>query len=344
MRKGKSNVPGIAAMVVLLSFGLILFGCDDGTTSSSGGGPASGGSTTATGTFWGPLDDDGDFILYFISKAYRIFPELADLDDDEMWFQRSSWFSEDVVYCQAIDGGWDWTRKSGYLNPTYPFEGTWEHTENDTGNVWTVTLSGTRIDEYTINMYGYEWTETGYIGSYTLSKEAPAVNNIPNAAIAKEFVEKARQSLIYMDNALPATFVAAEGTKYVYGSTGSAAANGQKTYSYTTSNGGSWYTQTANTNITYSLSNFSNDSSLTLTGNGTFYRGYSDVNHGVSVKELTIAYKLNSCRYKYTYGGTTYSGTVTIDYSAQKESRPNYTATVTFQGGQTFTITGIQPQ
>ena len=331
----------LIASMVLLFTALSLTGCDNGTT-GGGDGPITTDST-ASGKFAMIPDDppnDNNLMVYFIDNGYKVFPELKDLDFDDMWFQSNlSLLGDNKLYCQAIDGGYEWPRKSGGVNAVYPYEGTWEHTESGTGNVWNVTLSGSKIGQYTIYYDGHSYYETGVVGNYTLTKTAPVVNNITNEAVAKEFAKAVRRSMVEMDAYDLSQTIPYGNTETAYGNTGSVAATGQKTYSYTDSNGGLWYTITANTNITLSYSNYSNVSGLTLSGNGAFQRGYSNVYHGFSVEELYIYCTLTSCHYKFSYGGTTYSGIVTLTYNAPKNSS-TYTANITFQGGMTFNVSG----
>ena len=341
-------------VTLAVSMVLLFAACNDDPSDNKSSNSGSG-SNTATGKFALIPDDDnnGDyrddnenFIAYFIDNAYKKFPELAGLDTDDMWFQHASWMNDNELYCQAVGGGDYWTRASGNVNLVYPYEGTWEYTESS-GNVWTVTLSGSKTGSYTMTYNGHTYTETGIVGNYTLTKKAPVsvpANNIANAATAKAFVEEIRKSMIYLNSSLPKRLYTDPSTT-VTGTTGSVTVTGQVTSSHTTSNGGLWYTDTAGSNIDLAFSNYSNVTGLTLTGNGKFYRSYSEVNHGVSVRELTITYNLTACQYKFSYGGTTYSGTVTIAYTAPKatgSSSSTYSATVTFAGGQSFTVTGTQ--
>jgi hypothetical protein len=166
---------------------------------------------------------------------------------------------------------------------------------------------------------------------------------IETSAIAQQLANTVRVCLTSsVDDPLPNGFVA---PKTISSATsGNVTITGTKVSTSTgTSASGSGF-DTKTTDINLDFSNFDYDSVLTLiSGSGTYRYDYSyDYREwgAVSSTKVGIWYTLTSCQFTFTFGGKKYGGTVTINYSSPQPYATGYTATVSFEGGQTFQISG----
>jgi len=120
--------------------------------------------------------------------------------------------------------------------------------------------------------------------------------------------------------------------------------SGEKTSNtYTYSDRGN---TTDETDVRIDFSNFSyNDLTISSgSGNYHYWNAYSWNFYTNSKTVRNVSYGLSSCGFKFSYGGKTYGGTVTISYSFRAENltygRGSFSASVSIEGGETFNISG----